>query len=209
MSLCILIPTINRKDLLMEAMDWYSTNIRQTEIIILDNGKQGIASAVPNIKVFESNYNKGVAGSWNWLIEKAIAKGHTHFLVLNDDIILKRYVSEIQQIIDRYDEMTFHRPRPFYNWSAFILNKTIWDKVGKFDESFVKCFFEDNDYEYRMKLAGVNINYEDGLNAQVYRNSQTIERQPLLGGYIENREYYIRKWGGVPNEEIYKTPFGE
>lgn len=209
MSLCILIPTINRKDLLMEAMDWYSSNIRETEIIILDNGKQGIASAVPSIKVFESNYNKGVAGSWNWLINKAIAKGHTHFLVLNDDIILKRYVSEIQQIIDRYDEMTFHRPRPFYNWSAFILNKTIWDKVGQFDESFVKCFFEDNDYEYRMKLAGVNINYEDGLNAQVYRNSQTIERQPLLGGYIENREYYIRKWGGVPNEEVYKTPFGQ
>jgi GT2 family glycosyltransferase len=192
----------------MEAMDWYSSNIRETEIIILDNGKQGIASAVPSIKVFESNYNKGVAGSWNWLINKAIAEGHTHFLVLNDDIILKRYVSEIQQIIDRYDEMTFHRPRPFYNWSAFILNKTIWDKVGQFDESFVKCFFEDNDYEYRMKLAGVNINYEDGLNAQVYRNSQTIERQPLLGGYIENREYYIRKWGGVPNEEVYKTPFG-
>jgi GT2 family glycosyltransferase len=192
----------------MEAMDWYSSNIRETEIIILDNGKQGIASAVPSIKVFESNYNKGVAGSWNWLINKAIAEGHTHFLVLNDDIILKRYVSEIQQIIDRYDEMTFHRPRPFYNWSAFILNKTIWDKVGQFDESFVKCFFEDNDYEYRMKLAGVNINYEDGLNAQVYRNSQTIERHPLLGGYIENREYYIRKWGGVPNEEVYKTPFG-
>lgn len=209
MSFCILIPTVNRKDLLMDAMYWYVSNLRDVEMIILDNGKQGIASSVDNIRVFESSSNLGVAGSWNWLIRKAIERGHTHFLVLNDDIILKRYSSEIKSIIESWDDMTFHRPRPFYNWSAFILSKTIWDKVGEFDTNFVKCFFEDNDYEYRMKLAGVTINYEDALNAQVYRNSQTIEKDPLLGDYVANREYYIKKWGGVPTEEVYKTPFGK
>ena len=209
MSFCILIPTVNRKDLLMDAMYWYVSNLRDVQMIILDNGKQGIASSVDNIRVFESSSNLGVAGSWNWLIRKAIERGHTHFLVLNDDIILKRYSSEIKSIIESWDDMTFHRPRPFYNWSAFILSKTIWDKVGEFDTNFVKCFFEDNDYEYRMKLAGVTINYEDALNAQVYRNSQTIEKDPLLGDYVANREYYIKKWGGLPTEEVYKTPFGK
>jgi GT2 family glycosyltransferase len=204
---CILIPTINRKDLLIEALQWYVANLKDTDIIILDNGKQGIASGVPNLKIFESEKNKGVAGSWNWLIEKAISLGHTHFLILNDDIILKRYSSEIKEIIKRWGDNTFHRPRPFYNWSAFILNKSIYEKVGEFDEAFEKCFFEDNDYEYRMRLAGITVRYENALNAEVYRNSQTIEKDPLLGGYLQNREYYIYKWGGIPESETYKTPF--
>jgi GT2 family glycosyltransferase len=79
--------------------------------------------------------------------------------------------------------------------------------VGEFDEAFEKCFFEDNDYEYRMRLAGITIRYEDALNSEVYRNSQTIEKDPLLGGYLSNREYYIKKWGGLPDSETYKTPF--
>jgi hypothetical protein len=58
-----------------------------------------------------------------------------------------------------------------------------------------------------MKLQGVKIKYQDNLNAQVYRNSQTIEKEPLLGGYIENRELYLKKWGGLPNEEQFKTPY--
>ena len=204
---CILIPTINRKDLLIEALQWYVANLKDTDIIILDNGKQGIASGVPNLKIFESEKNKGVAGSWNWLIEKAISLGHTHFLILNDDIILKRYSSEIKEIIERWGDNTFHRPRTFYNWSAIILNKSIYDMVGEFDEAFERCFFEDNDYEYRMRLAGITIRYEDALNAEVYRNSQTIEKDPLLGGYLENKDYYIYKWGGLPESETYKTPF--
>lgn len=207
MSYCILIPTINRKDLLMEALDWYIPNLKGTEIIVLDNGKQGIASGAPNLKVFESEENKGVAGSWNWLINKAIERGHSHFLILNDDIILKKKSSEIKEIIERWGDDTFHRPRPLYNWSAFILNKSIYEKVGEFDEAFEKCFFEDNDYEYRMRLAGITVRYEDALNAEVYRNSQTIEKDPLLGGYLQNREYYIYKWGGIPESETYKTPF--
>lgn len=206
MSYCILIPTINRKDLLVEALDWYLANLK-TQIIVLDNGKQGIASGSSNLKVFESEKNKGVAGSWNWLIKKGYELGFTNYLILNDDIVLKRGEGEINQIIEKWGENTFHRPRAFYNWSAFLINKTIFDKVGDFDEAFVKCFFEDNDYEYRMKLAGVTIRFEDALNADVYRNSQTIEKNPLLGDYVANKEYYIKKWGGIPTEETYKTAF--
>ena len=50
-------------------------------------------------------------------------------------------------------------------------------------------YFEDNDYMYRMRLAGVPIKYVDELNPDVYLNSQTLEKEPTLGGYIENREY--------------------
>jgi GT2 family glycosyltransferase len=210
MNFCILIPTINRADLLLEALPVYKDIYPNVKVYILDNGDQAIPNISPNFEVIIPKPRfQGVSASWNMLIEYAIHEGHENFLILNDDIILKAGQGAINQIIERWGPNTFHRPRAFYNWSAFLLNKTIYDKVGEFDENFKKAFFEDNDYEYRMKCKNITIRYEDALNAEVYRNSMTIQKDPLLGDYISNREYYIRKWGGLPNEETYKTPFNE
>lgn len=217
MSFSILIPTINRKDLLMDALFYYNTAFPNTNIVVLDNGYQDImdmdvAEKLLNLHVWSppTQKNLGVASSWNYLIKKAIDYYNTdYFLVLNDDIILKKDESVINSLIQTWGNNTFHIPRPFYNWSAFLFNRWIYERVGEFDENFKKCFFEDNDYHYRLKLAGVTIRYSDELNAEVYKNSQTIEKDPLLGGYIENREYFISKWGGLPDNETYKTPFNK
>lgn len=210
MNFCILIPTINRADLLVEALTAYKDCYPNTQIYVLDNGKQDIPEIAPNIEIIipEPSF-QGVSASWNMLIEYAISENHSNFLILNDDIVLLIGEGRINEIIDKWGVNTFHRPRAFYNWSAFLINKHIYQKVGEFDENFKKAFFEDNDYEYRMKLHGVTIRYEDDLAANIYRNSMTIQKDPLLGDYISNREYYIRKWGGLPTEEIFKTPFNE
>ena len=213
MSFCILIPTINRKDLLDEALKYYSKAYPSTFVIVLDNGNQGFETdPFSNYHIWSppDGINLGVAGSWNFLIELAIFHYKIeNFLILNDDIILQKDEGVINALIERWGKNTFHIPRSFYNWSAFLFSKSIWEKVGYFDDAFKKCFFEDNDYAYRLKLANVDIHISDELNAEVYRNSQTIEKDPSLGGYIENREYYIRKWGGLPTEETFKTPFNE
>jgi GT2 family glycosyltransferase len=206
-AFCIAIPTVNRKDLLMDALEWYTQNMPNTEILILDNGRQDIPELTKKVIIDIPEKNLGVAYSWNFLIWKANKRGYSHVLVLNDDVILQRSEAEIYALIQKEDNQTFHRPKAFYNWSAYIISQDIFSKVGMFDTAFKKAFFEDNDYEYRMKLAGVNLKYQDDLNPQVYRNSQTIEKDPLLGGYLENRELYIKKWGGIPNEETYKTPY--
>jgi GT2 family glycosyltransferase len=209
MSYCVVIPTINQKQLLIRALDWYITNNPRTQIIVLDNGKQGFASATPYIKVFESNKNLGVAGSWNWLIKKAMELGFENFLVLNDDVILKLYEGEVLDLIKAHDQNTFFRSRPFYNWSCYLINKHIFETVGEFDEGFRKCFFEDNDYEYRMRLSGVRIRYDDLLSPNFYENSASTKKDPSLDGYLENREYYVKKWGGLPSEEVFTTPFNQ
>lgn len=205
-NFCILIPTINRADLLMEALREYPTLYPTAEIIVLDSGSQDIPE-YHRYRLLKSHNRMGVAASWNHLIKYAISLGEQNFLVLNDDIILKAGENEIEALITKHnDGNTFVRSQEFYNWSAYILNKTIFEKVGDFDENFVKCFFEDNDYQYRMKLNKVNILYSEKLNAEVYRNSSTIQKEPLLGDYIANQEYYIGKWGGTPGYEIYLTP---
>lgn len=208
---CILIPTINRKDLLCEALDYYTSNMPNTDILIWDNGKQQIPP-YPRTTVFEAEYNYGVAASWNALIDIATEKGYKNYLILNDDIILKCGEAIVNEIIEKgegliFHSKAFHRCRPFYNWSVFLLRKSTFDLVGRFDENFKLCYFEDNDYQYRMRLAGIAIVYEDDLAPAVYRNSQSIEKQPLLNNYVENRAYYVKKWGGIPEQETYKTPF--
>jgi len=208
MSFCILIPTINRKDLLIEALDFYTTHMPNTEIFIWDNGCQGIPP-YPKTRIFESPTNLGVAASWNAMIDISSAT-HQNFLILNDDIVLRCGEAIVNQMIVKCEESKgFHRCRPYFNWSAFLLRKSTFDLVGRFDENFKRCYFEDNDYQYRMRLAGIPIIYEDQLNAEIYRNSQSILKDPLLSNYIDNRDYFVKKWGGMPDSETYKTPFNE
>jgi GT2 family glycosyltransferase len=207
MDICILIPTINRKDLLDEALEEYAKCYPTIDKFIVDNGKQNIKCLDDNTWIFEQETNLGVAGSWNYLIKKAIEKGYEYFLILNDDVILKKDKEWLEKIINRGNPHDFVLCRPFYNLSSFILNKTIYHKVGEFDEGFIGSYFEDNDYMYRMKLAGCTIRYDDDLNPDIYRNSMTIQKDPLLGNYINNREYFIKKWGGLPTEELFKIPF--
>jgi GT2 family glycosyltransferase len=85
-----------------------------------------------------------------------------------------------------------------------------WKQLGGFDEGFKVAYHEDNDFCYRMRLAGMERLNTSFLNPVVYRNSMTIAKQPTLNQhFMENREYYFRKWGGYPNEETFKTPFNQ
>lgn len=193
----------------MEALEHYVIAYPHTQIFILDNGHQDIPRLSTNMSVIEMAENLGVAGSWNWLIKNAISNLYSDFLILNDDVILKKDESTISALIEQGGQNTFHVCKTFYNWSSFILNRFIYEKVGEFDEAFKRCFFEDNDYSYRMILKGVNYQFQDSLNPDVFRNSQTIAKDPSLSGYLENEQYYIGKWGGKPGSETHKTPFGK
>jgi GT2 family glycosyltransferase len=209
MSFCILIPTINRKDLLWEALEHYVNAYPNTDILIVDSGTQDIPKLSDRMYIYPQDTNLGVAGSWNFLIRKAIIKNHTNFLILNDDIVLKKSEKVINTIINNSPENTMHVPNYLYNWSAFILNKYIYNIVGEFDEGFTRCYFEDNDYAYRVKLANMHIKTEPLLNAEVYRNSMTIQKDPFLSTFAENQKYYISKWGGMPEQETYTIPFNK
>ena len=208
MSFCILIPTINQKELLEQALDYYAKNFPKTKKYIVDNGNQDIERYDENTTIYVSESNLGVAASWNYLIKKAIEDGHDKFLILNDDIILTLDEETISRIICRWTEQ-FIVCRPFYNWCSFILSKTIYDKVGAFDENFKICYFEDNDYKYRMDLQGIQIKYEDLLSPEVYNNSMTIKKDPSLNNFIDNRLYYLEKWGDEPSKEKYIIPFNK
>ena len=207
MKLIIGIPTINRADLLNEALANYFEDFKNTEIVICDNGKQEIITRERNFVIYKPENNLGVSGSWNMIMDYAEKVKGTHVLILNDDIYLGKSEEEIKTIIRLWNPEFLCTE---LNWCSFILSVDAYLKVGKFDENFFPAYFEDNDYFRRMLLTGVNITNNAMLNPVIYRNSMTIQKSPELNsGFEKNSHYYISKWGGQPTQEKFTTPLNQ
>ena len=205
MRFAIGIPTINRSDLLNDALKKYFVDFPNAPIYIVDNGKQDIVKRQENFKVFRFNKNLGVAKSWNFLCKKAFEKVD-NVLILNDDIYLGKNQKDIYKFIKRTSFDLVHSEQHF---CSFILTQQTYEKVV-FDESFYPAYFEDNDFKYRLRLEKKKIVESSFLNPLVYRNSMSIMKDRQLNNkFMDNQNYYIKKWGGLPNEEIYKTPFNK
>jgi GT2 family glycosyltransferase len=207
MKLIIGIPTINRADLLNEALAKYFEDFKEIEIVICDNGNQEIITREKNFVIYRPEKNLGVSGSWNMIMDYAEKVNATHVLMLNDDIYLGKSEQEVNHIVNLW--------KPEFlctelNWCAYILSLDAFKKTGGFDETFFPAYFEDNDYFRRMLLANVQMVFNGMLNPIVYRNSMTIAKdQSLNNNFENNKRYYISKWGGLPTQETFGTPFNQ
>ncbi len=204
MKFSIVIPTINRADLLKENYeDLISTGLLdQSEgLIIIDNGQQDLSFiSHSKVTIFTEPKNLGVAASWNKGIKYSFeVLNCTHAIVLNDDIVFGK-------TFDIINKLLLEAPNSFfvsgYFWSVFIIPKTIYLIVGPFDEQFYPAYFEDNDYYHRIKKSNLEYLGKDELTPKIMRNSQTIQKNPSLNSnFGANMQKYIAKWGGPPLEE--------
>jgi GT2 family glycosyltransferase len=207
-KLVVAIPTINRADLLNDALAKYFEDFKNTHIAICDNGKQDIITREENFMIYRPEQNLNVSGSWNMLMDYSDKIGATHVLVLNDDIYLGRTEHEVKMIIRNNPDFDFINS--FQNWCSFILKIDMWKKVDGFDTEFFPAYYEDNSFDYKMTLAKANKTWTSFLDPLLYRNSMTIAKDPALNNrFTENRELYIRMWGGLPTEEKYITKFNQ
>jgi GT2 family glycosyltransferase len=207
-KLVVVIPTINRADLLNDALAKYFEDFKETHIAICDNGNQQIITREENFMIYRPEQNLGVAGSWNMLMDYSKKIGATHVLVLNDDIYLGKDEQTIKYLIRHNIEFDFINS--FQNWCSFILKIDIWEKAGGFDTEFFPAYFEDNSFCYKMRLQNMERVHTFELNPLVYRNSMTIAKEPSLNNnFMRNRQVYIDMWGGLPNEEKYTTKYNK
>jgi len=107
-------------------------------------------------------------------------------------------------------------------FSCYVLNIRLLQKLGErelkdhefpglFDEKFYPAYFEDNDFHYRLKLAGMRgvktnqaIYYHFG--SRTIRENKNMENI-VKNSYLENEQKYIDKWGGKPGEEKHIIPY--
>ena len=199
------IPTLNRADLLCPSLLKYLKDFPGVTIYVLDNGNQNIVFLDENIKVISNETNIGVGASWNVLCRK-IYENHENALILNDDIYLGKKTNDINKLIEKNNQFITATP----DWCAFIISKAIFQNVGAFDECFFPAYYEDNSYAYRMKLKGVSHLRTPYLNPEIYRVSQSIEKDKSLFDYrTKNKQLYIEMWGGLPEREKFTKPFNK
>jgi GT2 family glycosyltransferase len=186
------------------------------EFTIIDNGGQLKASkwmeTIDNIKskvtVIVPEENLGVSKSWNFLINK-LGK----CIISNDDVIF--YKSDIAII---FNALGVHDDAMFIGeqvggWSLFWVNKPDqWMAMGGFDEKFYPAYYEDDDANYRLKLAGVKRlqvtlpGWHHENSSTLYSGSEAYQRSHWQS-FGRNGAYYVSKWGGMPNQETFLYPF--
>ncbi len=177
-----------------------------TPFIVIDNGRQDInLSGIGKLGQFtliECPVNLGVSASWNFLI-RMIHIDCEYAFIVNDDVYLGLHESEVNTIIQNApkaaphtDAILIHGDKGF---SAFIINREMYETVGPFDIDFYPAYFEDNDYVARLELRGMEPKVLKGLTPKVYRGSQSVHKDPSLNlKFEENRHRFYQKWGYFP-----------
>ena len=226
MSITLIIPTLTRYDLLDRCVtSACEGSAPPSYVFIIDNGdrmpRHTLDSIVrtaeragATVKVAQPGYNLGVAASWNLGL-------HAHddwCIVSNDDVTF--YHETIEKLIDaaerQPDQLFFFPGSNGYKnaWSCYLQRKASIDIVGYYDEwiSPNAGYWEDNDYAYRLRLAGYRhipvpncaFGHVDSGTLKSYGPEQ---RAAHWSSFEVNKQRYARKWGGTPGRETYTIPF--
>jgi hypothetical protein len=180
---------------------------------IIDNGggfieyarKKRSAPLPQNTEITVSGKNLGVAASWNLLLSMAHL---TPMMIVNDDIELLPDTYAALNRLMRNGAPLAHTG----SWSCFAQSPALGDKIGLYDTEFSPAYFEDSDYAYRMKLAGVepvlsSVGVVPRPGSATILRMKHMEREKFAESFRRNQQRYINKWGGLPHEETFTVPF--
>jgi GT2 family glycosyltransferase len=217
-TVTLAVPTYRRYDLLAQLL--IPSAERGTRppdhYYVVDNGGSldPMAYGLPTRKttVFRPGSNLGVSTSWN----------HGHRLLSEyviwacDDMELhSNTIEELVKAADANPEVGFFYPQDnaHTTFGVNLLRRWAFEKIGPYDENFYPAYFEDNDYAHRIKLAGVPMmTVPGGMNhvgSATIKSYSEAEMQAHHGRFESLRAYYIKKWGGQPGHEQFKTPFNQ
>jgi GT2 family glycosyltransferase len=184
-------------------------------IIVLDNGNSltpdFFKEFKPIIDFVLPGKNLGIAQGWNWFLRNVPEKR----IILNDDLVFHK--DTLEKFMEGYSETSITRCGGILldnAFSFFAIPDFIVNKVGEFDKNFWPGYFEDNDYVYRMSLLGYgtvvakdsNADHVGSAHLKVFTSSEMDNHHK---NFRANRAYYVQKWGGLPGEEKFITPFNK
>lgn len=223
------IPVLNRFDLLEQCLS--SFDYSPIELFIVNNNTVdsslnehlGRLQHQYHFDTFSPRYNLGVAASWNRIITTAWSRGYDFVYIGSNDIILSPGSLKLFINMDKPQPECLWMLNRFNFWCLRISSIST---VGLFDENFMPAYFEDDDYDYRIKLAGLQsvslcdqeIQYNGRTLPAVpstHLGSQTINSNPDYKNKNSytfekwNKNHYIMKWGGIPGQEKFTTPYND
>lgn len=171
-----------------------------------------------------------LAKSWNEGIKQALKDGCEYVIIPNLDIKLYDYT--IDNLVDfakdddsviwsgrctntgaNYPDDNFivNSKLVYDSFAFFMVNDRLFKEVGEFDEKFIPAYGEDVDMQYRIELAGkkhtcvwmakfIHFGQTTIKNCKGVQEGQTKR---------DTDAYFIEKWGGLPRQQVYLTPFNK
>jgi GT2 family glycosyltransferase len=185
------------------------------------------AKTVENVVPVQFVPQIGVSGGWNHGLKTLFeCEGAEHVLCVNSDTVLPRwfyssllsydgpFISGVS--VETMEEIANPEPRkelaPCPDFSAWLMRKECWDKVGKFDES-MSLYASDNDFHIRAHRAGVRL-----MNAGVpfyHQRSSTLnnanpkEKRAIQMQADADRLRFYEKYGFHTWSPEYAAQFDE
>lgn len=208
--IALAIPTLTRFDLLSECVaSVLAGSVRPTRVLVIDNSG-GRCPPIDGAEIVPGRQPQSVARAWN----DAAAQIGGDVIIANDDIIFAPdTIQLLLEEAERSPQAGIVSPIEGQRFSLFWLRYTAYTAVGPFDEQFCPAYFEDNDYHRRLTLA--HWSSPIAPSAVEHATSSTMRAIPQAEReathhqqFRANRSRYIRKWGGLPHEEVYTTPYG-
>ena len=225
-QILLCIPTVTQYDLCIKELQSAEAGTLKPSYVIIDNGGNfmqrmlAIDPTLPDQKVNVINFGKnlGCASSWNIFLKEYPPESIC--IIANDDLTFES--DAIEHLIDCYNQhkdnpsvgmITLHGINAHSHYCCFIVTKTAIEKVGYFDETFYPAYYEDCDYDYRLRLAGLTTIFAD---KGIYHHVGSATHKALTPEQLEehhknftkNKNYYEAKWGGELYAEKFTIPFG-
>lgn len=193
--------TVRRFDLAQRLLD--SIDYPVENLVIIDNsGKREFqprtSEYILNTWVIQVPHGLGANGAWNLIIKST---PHAPYWVIpNDDSHFAP--GALQTIAQSIDTNAFNFVKVNPIWSCVIPTEGSVGKAGLWDEVFHPVYFDDDDYEWRMKELGVPFNYIDAVvhhdnssSIMPERNGVTFQRnQSVFANKMAAHDLGTRGW---------------
>ncbi len=213
MTLYLGIPTLRRFDLLTTCV-WSALAgiVKPNRVVIIDNSG-GTCPPIPGADIVLGRQPQSVARAWNDLARTAFADG-ADLIISNDDITFAPdTIEQILAVAKSQPKAGIVSPIEGQRFACFWLSAAAYADVGPFDEQFSPAYFEDNDYHHRLTIKGwgspiapSDLKHEVSgtMKATPMAECETIHHE----AFRACRRRYVYKWGGMPGEEQFATPYG-
>lgn len=226
-------PLLNGLHLTRKALPTFlAQDIGNVGVMFYDNAsedgtKQWLQSLPDDVVSYVTSPQRcSVAAAWNRCLRTIFRVGKAPYaLVVNNDVELpphfcRMLVEDGGQFVtgvgvsDRSCLQQAPNPEsksPHPCFSAFLIRRDCWERVGPFDEEFLGAYFEDNAYNVECHRKGIQAYSLDvpfyHVGSATLKNSDEAEQERIRKAYDHNKEVFRKKYGCVPGEPEYDALF--
>jgi hypothetical protein len=217
----ILLPVTNNPELVKQKLIDIPDKTKLILVNNFDNQKvENLSCQAETLgaEVHRHPMNLGLAASWNLGFRRMEELKCNFIIFLSASAVFDKSIEYfVEKIIENElagKKGTRYIASNIATLHCFAQTQLCLDRGGYFDENFWPIYYEDTDYCRRSDLNEVNkgvfqLHLNDVVHSLAYSIAMRDRRLMFLWQNNAYRvaDYYLRKWGGVQNSEIFTTPF--